>query len=386
MPGPGAPGPDASSPAAPATTAKRRQNPSLRRATVASLLRRGAPAPPSPITCDEIMPVRGRWRPGRGPRRRTRWQDWRRGMSELDGGDPGQAAGAAKSRLRGAVPGARHEELALAMVRDTVAAVLACSGGRRGAGGHRRPGGGGRGDRAGRPGGAGPAGRRPERGHAVRRATWWPASARHRAVLAGDLPALRPPSWRGAALAAAPRPQLRAGRRRHRHGAADRAAGVPLDPRFGVGSAAAHAASGARPLDRRLAGAAPGRGHRRRSARGAGPRAPAAHTCALLRDLGLAACGSRRARPPAPVTCGHAGHGRDLRPADPHRHAAARRRHRAGLSGRGVRRVRAAAAAPRAAGDDRRPEPTAPCTGSDSPESTESDRSPFISRSASNGQ
>ena len=32
----------------------------------------------------------------------------------------------AKSRLRGAVPDGQHAELALALVRDTVAAVLAC--------------------------------------------------------------------------------------------------------------------------------------------------------------------------------------------------------------------------------------------------------------------
>ena len=40
---------------------------------------------------------------------------------------PVKRLGAAKSRLRGAVPDARHEDLALAMVRDTVAAALGCA-------------------------------------------------------------------------------------------------------------------------------------------------------------------------------------------------------------------------------------------------------------------
>ena len=38
---------------------------------------------------------------------------------------PVKRLSAAKSRLRGAVPAARHADLALAMVRDTVTSVLA---------------------------------------------------------------------------------------------------------------------------------------------------------------------------------------------------------------------------------------------------------------------
>ena len=113
----------------------------------------------------------------------------------------------------------------------------------------------------------------------------------HRAVLAGDLPALRPAELSAALAQAWPRSFV-----------ADAAGtgtvlltappGVALDPRFGVGSAAAHAASGARALT----GDWPGLRQdvdtaadlRTVLALGPGP-----HTCALLRDLGLTAeCGS----------------------------------------------------------------------------------------------
>ncbi|QKW12694.1 2-phospho-L-lactate guanylyltransferase [Verrucosispora sp. NA02020] len=156
---------------------------------------------------------------------------------------------AAKSRLRGGLPGVPHEELALALVADTLDAVRAC----------------------------------PEvggvlvvtddvrvRAEAPAAAARWLADVadaglngafRHGAAqvpgpvagITADLPALRP-----AELAVA----LRAAREAPpgvRCFVADTPgtgtvlltapAGVPLGPRFGPGSAAAHAASGARPLD-----------------------------------------------------------------------------------------------------------------------------------------
>lgn len=197
----------------------------------------------------------------------------------------------AKSRLRGAVADARHEELALAMVKDTVAAVRAClwvtdvlvvtddpvaAGAVTGLGARAVP-------------------DRPGAGlNAAMRfgADQVAGLSRRRAVLAGDLPALRPEEL-GAALAAAG-----AGRSFVADAAGTgtvlltAAAGTPLDPRFGVGSAAGHAASRARPL----AGEWPGLRRdvdtaadlRTVLALGAGE-----HTCELLRDLGrIAGCGS----------------------------------------------------------------------------------------------
>ncbi|TDC77726.1 2-phospho-L-lactate guanylyltransferase [Micromonospora sp. KC606] len=151
---------------------------------------------------------------------------------------------AAKSRLRGALPVVPHEELALALAADTVRAALAC-----------------------------PAVAEvlvvtadpvvaAEAGAAGARAVPDPPEAglnaafRHGARLAGrpwvagltaDLPALRPAEL-AAALRAAADPVVR-------HFVADAPGtgtvllaappGVPLDPRFGVGSAAAHRGSGA---------------------------------------------------------------------------------------------------------------------------------------------
>lgn len=193
---------------------------------------------------------------------------------------------AAKSRLRGAVPDDRHADLALAMVRDTAAAVLDCAAvgelivvtddaevvqavtGARVRAVPDRPG---KGLNA-----------------ALRYGASLVRPGRPRALLAGDLPALRP-----AELAAA---LARVGRRAfvpdaEGSGTVLLAAqpGVPLDPRFGVGSAAAHAASGATALD----GGWPGLRHDVDTAAdlgdvlslGVGP-----VTCALLRDI--AECGS----------------------------------------------------------------------------------------------
>jgi 2-phospho-L-lactate guanylyltransferase len=206
---------------------------------------------------------------------------------------PVKRLSAAKSRLRGAVADARHEELALAMVRDTVAAVLACPrvsevlvvtddpaavAAVAALGARAVP-------------------DRPGAGlNAAMRlgADLVAGLSRRRAVLAGDLPALRPDEL-GAALA---------GAGTGRSFVADAAGtgtvlltagvGTPLDPRFGVGSAEAHAASGARPL----IGEWPGLRQDVDTADdlwtvlalGAGE-----HTCGLLRDLGRTAdCGSSR--------------------------------------------------------------------------------------------
>ena len=203
---------------------------------------------------------------------------------------PVKSLSAAKSRLRGAVADARHEELALAMVRDTVAAVRACAA---------------VGDvlvvtddpaaaAAVTALGARAVPDRPAAGlNAAMRfgADVVAGLAHRRAVLTGDLPALRPAEL-GAALAEAGT---------GRSFVADAAgtgtvlltaeAGTALDPRFGIGSAGAHTASLARPLD----GAWPGLRQdvdtaddlRTVLALGAGE-----HTCGLLRDLGLIAeCG-----------------------------------------------------------------------------------------------
>ena len=215
---------------------------------------------------------------------------------------PVKRLSAAKSRLRGAVPAARHADLALAMVRDTVAAVLA---------------------------GAAVAellvvtddevaaaavaelGARvvPDQpGADLNAAMRFGADevaglARFRAVLAGDLPALRPGQL-DAALAAAellPAPGSPDGAEdpgsgKGRSFVADAAGtgtvllaappGRPLDPHFGLGSAVAHATSGAAALS----GEWPGLRQDVDTAAdlatvlelGTGP-----HTRALLRDLGL---------------------------------------------------------------------------------------------------
>ncbi len=196
----------------------------------------------------------------------------------------------AKTRLRGAVPSAHHQDLALAMLRDTLVSVLAgpetaevlvitddpaAAAAAGGLGARVLP-------------------DRPDAGlnEAMRYGADTVAGLGvHRAVLAGDLPALRPAELSDALSGS-----------RQRSFVADAAGtgtvlltappGVPLDPRFGVGSAAAHAASGARAL----AGDWPGLRQdvdtaadlRTVLALGPGP-----HTCALLRDLGLTAeCGS----------------------------------------------------------------------------------------------
>ena len=197
---------------------------------------------------------------------------------------PVKRLGAAKSRLRGAVPAPRHADLALAMVRDTVTAVLAATSiaellvvtddpvaaaAATELGARVVP------DRPG-----------SDLNAALRFGADEVAGPGHyRAVLTGDLPALRPEQLDDA-LAGADR----------RAFVADAAGtgtvllavppGEPLDPRFGIGSAAAHAGSGARALG----GDWPGLRQDVDTpadlvtvlSLGAGR-----HTCALLRDLGL---------------------------------------------------------------------------------------------------
>ncbi|WP_203794872.1 2-phospho-L-lactate guanylyltransferase [Actinoplanes couchii] len=152
---------------------------------------------------------------------------------------------AAKTRLRGAVPADRHPELALAMVRDTAAAVLSADA----------------------VAGLLVVSDDPEVGAAVRDlgarvvpdpggglnaamrfgADETAGPAAHRVVLAGDLPALRPEQLDDVLSRATTRSFV------------PDAAGIgtvllaapawqPLDPRFGGPSAASHAASGAVPL------------------------------------------------------------------------------------------------------------------------------------------
>lgn len=154
----------------------------------------------------------------------------------------------AKTRLRGAVAGASHERLVLAMAGDTLAAVLACPAVDRALvvtddpaavrmltrlGAERVPDG-------------------PDPGLNAALARGGRAAAGSPVVaLTGDLPALRPAEL-AAALAALP---VRA-RRGFVPDAAGTGtamlaarAGVDLDPRFGPASARAHEASGAVRLD-----------------------------------------------------------------------------------------------------------------------------------------
>ncbi|GAA3743329.1 hypothetical protein GCM10022379_10850 [Micromonospora maritima] len=158
---------------------------------------------------------------------------------------PVKRLGAAKSRLRGALPGVPHEELALALAADTLRAVRACPAVARVLVVTDDP-------RVGAAATAAGARVAADPGGGLN------AAFRHGAALAGpgeavaaltaDLPALRP-----AELAAA----LRA-TEGVRGFVADAPgggtvllaapAGTPLAPRFGPGSAGAHAAGGALPL------------------------------------------------------------------------------------------------------------------------------------------
>ncbi|MEU8168010.1 2-phospho-L-lactate guanylyltransferase [Micromonospora sp. NPDC049004] len=162
---------------------------------------------------------------------------------------PVKRLAAAKSRLRGALPGVPHEELALALAADTLRAVLACpavvealvvTDDTRVVA-------------AARAAGAGTVPDVPDAGlNAAFRHGAAQISGRWVAGLTADLPALRPAELADALLAAQRDTE---GVRRFVADAPGGGTvllaappGVDLDPRFGVGSAAAHAASGALPL------------------------------------------------------------------------------------------------------------------------------------------
>jgi 2-phospho-L-lactate/phosphoenolpyruvate guanylyltransferase len=211
---------------------------------------------------------------------------------------PVKRLGAAKSRLRGAVPDARHEDLALAMVRDTVAAALGCAEVADLVVVTDDP----AAARAVTVLGARAVPDRPGAGlNAAMRfgADVVAGLGRRRAVLAGDLPALRAPELATALSMAAGRsfvPDAEGSGTVLLTAAPD----APLDPHFGVGSAAAHLASGAT----ELTGDWPGLRQdvdtaadlRAVLALGAG-----AHTCALLRDIGLTHDCDRSRLPTAPA-------------------------------------------------------------------------------------
>lgn len=202
---------------------------------------------------------------------------------------PAKRLGAAKSRLRGAVDASRHEELALAMVQDTVDAVRACPevaavllvtdepvlSAAAAALDSRVV---------------------PDPGAGLNAALSFGADdcaglRRRRVVLTGDLPALRPDDL-GTALRAAAAAGDRRSFVRDATGIGTVLLTAPpgraLHPLFGVDSAAAHAGSGAH----ELTGDWPGLRRDVDTADdlravlelGAGPR-----TRAVARDLGLTA-------------------------------------------------------------------------------------------------
>ncbi|MEU8298180.1 2-phospho-L-lactate guanylyltransferase [Micromonospora sp. NPDC048909] len=161
---------------------------------------------------------------------------------------PVKRLAAAKSRLRGALPGVPHEELALALAADTVRAVRACPAvaeilvvtddPRMGA--------------AARQAGARVLPDQPDAGlNAAFRHGASAAPGGWVAGLTADLPALRPAELAAALAAAQAAPAVRRFVADAPGGGTVLLAappGTPLDPRFGTDSAAAHAASGALPL------------------------------------------------------------------------------------------------------------------------------------------
>jgi 2-phospho-L-lactate/phosphoenolpyruvate guanylyltransferase len=158
----------------------------------------------------------------------------------------------AKSRLRGALPGVAHERLVLGLLRDTLTAVLACpvvdelivvtnepraAGLAAELGARVAP-------------DAPDAGLNPAFAHGAALAGAVPVAA-----LTGDLPALRPAELAAGLAAAAGEAVAGGGGRGFVPDAPGTGttlltapSGAALRPRFGPGSAAAHAASGAVPL------------------------------------------------------------------------------------------------------------------------------------------
>ncbi|GIJ20068.1 2-phospho-L-lactate guanylyltransferase [Micromonospora lutea] len=161
---------------------------------------------------------------------------------------PVKRLAAAKSRLRGGLPGIPHQDLALALAADTLAAVRACPAVAEVRVVTDDP----RVASVARSGGAevlpdiADAGLNAAFRHGAAGIAGWVAG------LTADLPALRPTELAAALHTALTGPP---GARRFVADAPGTGTvllaappGVPLDPRFGPGSAAAHAASGARPL------------------------------------------------------------------------------------------------------------------------------------------
>jgi 2-phospho-L-lactate guanylyltransferase len=156
---------------------------------------------------------------------------------------PVKALGTAKSRLRGALPGVAHERLVLALACDTVAAAVRCAdvlvvtadpaAGRALAGLGARvvpdpP----------------VAGLNAALAHGAASA----GPGRRVGALTADLPALRPTDLAGALAAAGPGRAFVADAAGTGTTLLLAAPGESLSPRFGTGSAGAHAAGGARPL------------------------------------------------------------------------------------------------------------------------------------------
>jgi 2-phospho-L-lactate/phosphoenolpyruvate guanylyltransferase len=162
---------------------------------------------------------------------------------------PAKRLAVAKTRLRPvtaglADPAAAHADLVLALLADTVAAALACPVVGAVVVVTDDPAAG----RLVRHLGAGTVADEPDGGLNPALAHGAAGVRGPVAALSSDLPALRPDDL-GAALADAGRAPRTFVADRHGSGTTLLTAnGVPLDPRFGAGSAAAHAATGALPL------------------------------------------------------------------------------------------------------------------------------------------
>jgi 2-phospho-L-lactate guanylyltransferase len=156
---------------------------------------------------------------------------------------PVKELGSAKSRLRGALPGVPHERLALALARDTVAAAIRCAdvlvvtadpvaaGSLAELGARVVP---------------DPA--EPGLNAALAHGAAAAGAGRRVGALTADLPALRPADLAGALAAAGSRRAFVADAAGTGTTLLLAAPGGALAPRFGAGSAGAHATGGARPL------------------------------------------------------------------------------------------------------------------------------------------
>jgi 2-phospho-L-lactate guanylyltransferase len=163
---------------------------------------------------------------------------------------PAKRLDVAKTRLRPATAGlpdaaAAHSGLVLALLADTVAAALACRAVDAVLVVTDDP----AAERLVRRLGARTVADEPDEG--LNPALAHGAARLHGpvAALSSDLPALRPDELGAALTAAAGSPRAFVADAEGRGTTLLTAAGVPLDPRFGLGSAAAHAATGARLLD-----------------------------------------------------------------------------------------------------------------------------------------